>query len=209
MKLKEVSAHHGIKPEDLYRRLLKELEQLDKGLAMEDLVKEKEAQLTKLRTEIAKEQAEKEGLHSYLNQLISEIARLEARLAHYRKQLAQDIEALSSASEKTMREINDRLKSGIDNSLTEVNKLADEALRMGKEFGKMESNIESLNWIKPLLSMVRGENGLDDYQVRVIGLAVLRAMSSWLQENNGQDLNSSLLRTCTENTISELERWKS
>ncbi len=209
VKLKEISAHHDINPEDLHRRLLKELKQLDKGLSLECLIKENEIQLTKLRNETAKEQAEKEGLHNYLSQLISEKTRLEAQLAHNRKQLAQDIDSLSSASEKTIREINDSLESGIDNSMREVNKLTEEALRVGKEVGKLESNIESLGWIKPLLSMVRGDNGLDDYQVRAIGLSVLRSMLSWLNENYGQDINLYLLINNMQSTIAELEKWKS
>ena len=209
VKLREVSTHHSIKPEELYHRLLKELKQLDKGLAMEYLIKGKEAQLTKLSNEIAKEQAGKEGLHNYLNQLTSEITNLEARLANYRKQLAQDIANLSSASKETMQQINDSLKSGIVNSTREVKKLADEAEKVGEEVGKLEANIESLSWIKPMLSMVRGENGLDDYQVRVIGLTVLRSMSSWLNENHVQDSNLYLLKSNISNTITGLEEWKS
>ena len=210
LKLKEVSAHHSIKPEELYLRLLRELKQLDKGLAMEYLIKGKEAQLTKLRNEIAKEQAEKEGLHNYLNQLISEKTSLEARLANYRKQLAQDINALSSASEKTMREIDDSLKSGVDNSMREVNKLTKEALKVGKEVGKLEANIESYNWIKPLLSIVRGDNGLDDYQVRVVSLTVLRSISTWIntKQKDGIYTRLYLLQNSLATTISELETWE-
>jgi len=53
VRLKEISAHHDIKPEDLYRRLLKELRQLDKGLSLESLVEEKRTELAKVDTEIA------------------------------------------------------------------------------------------------------------------------------------------------------------
>ena len=208
-KLKEVAAHHDIKPEDLYHRLLKELRQLDKGLSLESSVRAKRAELKSIEHKITKEQAEQEKLHTSVNQLNSERLKLEAQLAQSRKHLALDINALSNSSKEAIQEIRDSLKSGVRLSLTEVNKLADEALRVGKEFGRMESNIESFNWIKPLLSMVRGENGLDDYQVRVIGLAVLRAMSSWLQENHGQDMNCYWLKGSITNTVSQLERWKS
>ncbi len=208
VKLKEVSAHHDIKPEDLYRHLLKELNQLDKGLSLECSVKEREAQLARVRNEIAKEQAEKESLHTYLNQLTLEKTRLEARLDQYRRQLAQDINALSSASEKAVREINDSLKSGIEQGLMEVNKLTEEALRVGKEVGKLEADTESLSWVKPLLLLVRGGNELDDHEVKTIGLAVLRSISSWLSDNHGEDWNLNLLRTNIESSILGLEKWK-
>lgn len=208
-KLKEVAAHHDIKSEDLYRRLLKESRQLDKGLSLESSVRAKRAELKSIEHKITKEQAEQEKLHTSVNQLNSERLKLEAQLAQSRKHLALDINTLSNSSKEAIQEIRDSLKSGVRLSLTEVNKLADEALRVGKEFGRMESNIESFNWIKPLLSMVRGENGLDDYQVRVVGLAVLRAISSWLQENHGQDMNCYWLKGSITNTVSQLERWKS
>ena len=110
---------------------------------------------------LLEEQAEKESLHAYIKQLTVEKSSLEARLAYYRKQLANDIATLSEASKKTIREINDSLKLGIGVSLSEVNKLSEEAVRVGKEVGKLEARIESLNWIKPLLVLVKGENGLE------------------------------------------------
>ncbi len=209
VKLKEIAAHHDIKPEDLCCRLFKELRMLDKGLNLEYKVKEEEAQLGSVGKEIAKGQVEKENLHAYLKQLTVEKANLETRLSHYRKQLANDIAALSEASKKTIKEIKDSLKLSIQVSLSEVNKLSEEAVRAGKEVGKLEASIESLDWVKPLISMVRGENGLDDYQVRIIGLTVLRSMSLWLNERYSQDLNLYSLKNYISYAISELEKWKS
>lgn len=209
VNLKEISAHHDIKPGDFCRCLLKELRMLDKGLNLDYKVKEKEVQLGSVRDEITKGQTEKDNLHAYLKQLTVEKANLETRLAHYHRQLANDITTLSEASKKTIKEINDNLKLSIQVSLLEVNKLSEEAVRAGKEVGKLEASIESLGWIKPLISMVRGENGLDDYQVRIIGLTVLRSMSLWLNENHGQDFNLYSLKSYFSNAISELEKWKS
>ena len=209
VKLKEMAAYHDIKAEELCSRLFKELRMLHKGLNLEYKVKEIEAQLEKVRNEITKEQTEKENLHAYLKQLTVEKGNLENQLAHYRKQLANDIAALSEAYKKAMQEISDSLELGIKVNLSEVNKLSDEALRVGKEVGKLEASIESSAWIKPLISMVRGESRLNDYQVRIIGLTVLRSMSLWLNENYGQDFNLYLLKNSIHNAISELEQWKS
>jgi len=205
IKLKELVAHHDMKREDLSNRLFKELMLLDKILSLEYSIKEREAQLDRTGNEIAKGQVEKEGLHSYLAQLTSEKTELEAQLARYRKELAQDIATLSSASKETIHRINDGLESGIEVSLSQVHRLADEAANVGKQIGKMEASIESLSWIKPLLLLVRGENGLDNYQVRIIGLNVLRSMSSWLNEKHGSDLY--WLKSNINNAIGELEKW--
>ena len=78
---------------------------------------------------------------------------------------------------------------------------------LNKEVGNLESKIESLNWIKPLLLLVRGGNELDDQEIKAIGLKVLRGISSWLNENYGQDWNLALLRSSIENSVSELEKW--
>lgn len=178
-------------------------------LYLEYAVKEKKAQLAGVKNEIVQEQTERESLNTYLNQLTLEKTRLEAQLAQYRKQLDQDINNLSNASKTSIREINDSLNSTIGASLSEINKLAEEATRVGKEVGKMEASIESLSWVKPLVSMVRGNNGLDDYQVRVIGLTVLRSMSLWLNENHGQGINLYFLKNNIQSAIKGLEEWKS
>ena len=209
IKLKEVSAHHDVKPPELSNRLLKDLKSLDNGLNLEYAVKEKQAQLTEVTDKIARGQTEKDNLHAYLKQLMLEKGELEARLSHYRKQIDYDISALSHASEKAIQDINKSLKDGIGSGLLEVSKLADEAVKLGKEVGEMEARIESLNWIKPMLSMVRGENGLKDYQVRVIGLTILRGVSLWLNENYGQDFNLYSLKRYINDTISEFEKWNS
>jgi len=206
IKLKEVAAHHNIKLEDLSKRLLKELSMLDKGLNLEHAIKGKEAELDRKRDEIDKGKAEIEGIHSYLKQLTSEKTRLESQITNYRKQLANDISILSAASKKTIQEINDNLESGIEVSLSEVDKLTDTAVSVGKEVGKLEASIESLSWIKPMLSLVRGENGLNNYQVRIIGLNVLRSMSSWLNENHTNNLY--FLKSNINSVIGELEKWK-
>ena len=207
VKLKEVAAHHDIKPQDFCSRLLKELAIMAKGLGLESLIKKREVQLDRINNEITKGQTEKESLHAYLKQLTVEKGNLENRIDHYRKQLANDIAALSDSSKKVILDINDSLKLGINNGLMEVDKLADEAIKAGTEVGKLEARIESLSWIKSLLALVRGENGLDDYQVRIVGLNVLRGMSLWLNEKHGSDLY--LLKINIDNTIGDLEKWKS
>ena len=208
-KLKDISAHHTIKSDELGNRLFKELRRLDKGLNLESLARMRKAQLAAIDSEIAQKQTTAEELTASVDQLNSNRLKLESQLAESRKHIAQDISALSNASKDAIKDINNCLKSGIENGMSEVHKLTDEALKVGKEVGKLESSIEYYSWIKPLLSIVRGDTGLDSYQVRVIGLTVLRSMSSWLNEIYGQGSNYFLLKSSIESSISELERWKS
>ena len=189
---------------------MKELASLDKSLTLEHKVKKKiadtETELNSKSNELAKVQAEIDGLHKYIKQLMAEKTKLETQIANYRKQSADDISILSTASKKAIEGIDSKLSSGIEDGMSEINKLNDMSLRVGKDLGKLEADIESLNWIKPLLTLVRGEDGLDRYQVRVIGTNVLRSMSSWLQENYAND--QYLLRSQINSVIRELEQWK-
>ena len=65
-KLKGISAYHDIKPQALGNRLLKDLKSLDKGLGLECVIEEKQAQLKEITDKIASKQAEKDKLHAYL-----------------------------------------------------------------------------------------------------------------------------------------------
>ena len=100
------------------------------------------------------------------------------------------------------------MRLGINNGLTEIDKLTDGAVRVGKEIGQLEARLESLSWIEPMLLMVRGEKGITDYQVRVVGIHVLRGMSLWLNEKHGQDYNLLSLNRHVNGLVEELEQWK-
>lgn len=161
-----------------------------------------------MSNEIDKRQADKDELHAYIKQLTLEKAELEAGLSRHRQQLSNDIASLSRASRKAVRQINISLEAGIKDGLLQVDKLKEKTLKVGKEVGNLEARIESLSWVKPLISMVRAEDGLDDYQVRVIALTILRSMSSWLDENHGQDIKLYMLKSNISSAIGELKGWK-
>ena len=92
--------------------------------------------------------------------------------------------------------------------MIKIEKINDDALRVGKEIGKLEADIDSTLWVKQLVSLVNGEENLKDHQVRVISLRVLKGISSRLNEPHVYDFGLDLAKTSISNVISGLERWK-
>ena len=212
-KLKDISAHHETNPDEIGNRLFKELRRLDKGLNLELLVKEKKAQLAAIDSEIAQKQTKAQELTTSTDQLNSNQLKLEVQLAQSRKHITQDIGAINKAAQNAISSIKASLTPSIDESLREVRRLSDEALKVGRELGKLEGDIESYGSVKTLVSLVRGDDGLDNYQLRVIGLTVLRGIYSWLEDKESSpDLtfdSTYLLKNSISSSISELEKWKS
>jgi hypothetical protein len=87
----------------------------------------------------------------------------------------------------------------------EVRRLRDEALEVGREVGRYGEIVETNQWLRELLALVRGEESVEDKRVRVITLLVLRGITVWLKHHN---LEFSSLASATENLIREMERWK-
>jgi len=133
---------------------------------------------------------------------------LRAALLEERRHATKDIKAINTVAESTITKLKQDLSSGISESVTEVNKLRDQALRLGEELGQFNEMIESNKWLKGLQSLVKGDKEVEPCQVRVIGITVLQAMLSWLDHHTQDSGIPWLLRPSISNLIGELERWK-
>ncbi|MFC1865357.1 hypothetical protein ACFLYB_01420 [Chloroflexota bacterium] len=206
IKLKEVASHHNVKPENLSNYFLKQLVLLDKGLELDTKIKNKQNKLDSLKKQIPEAEAERGSLQKDITQLKAEEDTLKASVAHYHQQLVEDIKAVSLATRKAIQEINSNLETGIQAGLKEVDKVTDKALGVGKLVGKLESDIEAMGWIKPVLALAKGETGIEARQVRIASLSILRPISQWFQDQpNGVDY---LLKTFIDSAIGRLEEWK-
>ena len=108
----------------------------------------------------------------------------------------------------TIAELKRNLGDGVDEALVEVQRVRNQALELGKELGHFESVIQSNQWIKELLGLVKGNDSVSSGQARVIALAVLRGMSAWLNQHPSDIGSSQLLTAKISAAVEELERWK-
>ena len=109
-------------------------------------------------------------------------------------------------AQETIDKLGQDLRLGTEEALAEVRRLKDEAMEVGREVGRSEGILQVNQWLKELMALVGGEDGVEGKRVRVIALSVLRALHIWLERQQSASL--TLLSLTVKNLISELERWQ-
>jgi chromosome segregation ATPase len=207
-RVQVVARRHTIKPSELRGRLLHELETLDKGLGLESLIKTKQMELNKAEQAVAATKKELETTKAVVGSLKQEETKLGASIKETRERVSQEIARIIPVARDTIDRLTKELSSGVDKAMAEVSQLRGQSLETGKEVGRYEEILEANAWLKELLALVRGEQGIEAKQVRVITLLVARGVCGWLKV---QDKCSSVflsLSIATNNLIKELEQWK-
>ncbi len=207
-RIQVIARRHTIKPGELRGRLLHELETLGKGLGLEALIKSKQLELKEAEQAVTATEKELETTRAVVGSLKQEEAKLEASIKETREQIGREIVRIIPVARDTVDRLTKELSSGVDKAIAEVGQLRNQALETGKEVGRYQEILEANAWLKELLALVRGEQGIEAKQVRTIGMLMAQGVRSWLkvQDNNSVTLMS--LPTAIDNLIKELERWK-
>ena len=207
-RLKVIAQRHSIKSGALCSRLMDELEQLDEGLGLETIMKTKKQELRRIEDTILKTKEESTALTSTNDKLRQERSSLRAALLEERRHIVKDIKAINTTAISMITKLKQDLGTGVRESIIEVNKLRNQALRLGKELGQFNEMIESNKWLKGLQALVKGDEEVEPAQVRVIGITVMRSMLTWLDHHAQDSGVPYVLRPSITSLIGELERWK-
>jgi len=203
-----VAQRHAIKPGELRARLLHELGSLDQALGVEALISGRQQELAEQGRLVAKARQELENTKAVVGSLKQEKTKLEASIKETREQVGREIAKIIPVARDTIDHLTKELRSGVDNAIAEVRQLRDQALEAGKEVGRYKEMLEANAWLKELLALVRGEQGIEAKQVRVIALSVARGVSGWLKVQDKYSAVFTSLSFATNNLIKELEQWK-
>ncbi len=206
-RLKGIAQRHNIKPEDLYNRLLSELEQLNKGMGLETFLQDKENEIRNLGDIILEKKDKAAEITSANEKLRQEQSGLRASLLEERKHITTDINSIKAAAKVAIAQLKEDLSTGIRESIVEVNKLTNQALDIGKELGRFDETVKSNQWLIKLKDLVKGEL-IDPSEVRQFGIMVLKGMQTCLETDKGNYGSSSLLKLQIDSLIKELVRWK-
>lgn len=207
-RLAGVAHRHGIKPAALMGRLLHELEQLDAALGLETLVESKRAEMSRIEQDIVKAQQEQATLESLIKRLRQEQARLHAAISEEQKFVRKETRAIATIVRDATTELKRELKNSMAESLAEVGDLRNQALELGKELGRFEATIEANQWLQTLVALVKRDGSTTAKDARAVGLAVLRGMKGWMEQNQSQVSLPSGLTMRLNSIIEDLERWK-
>ena len=200
-----IAQHHAIVPAELRSRLLHELETLDKELGLEALIQSRQQELDRTEQAIASTKKEMETTKAATGSLKQEKANLEASIKETREQVGREIARIVPVAQDTIDRLGKELRRGNAEALAEVRRLRDEAAEVGREVGRYEEIVETNQWLRELLALVRGDESVEGKRIRVIVLMVLRGTEVWLKQHN---LEFSSLSSYIGNLIRELERWK-
>jgi predicted nucleic acid-binding Zn-ribbon protein len=203
-RVQVVAQGHAIKPGELRGRLLHELETLDKGLGLETLIKTKQMELNKAEQAVAETKKELETTKAVVGSLKQEKTNLEASIKETRELVGREIAKITPVARDTVDQLTKELRSGVDKAIAEVGQLRDQALEAGKEVGRYEAILEANAWLKELLALVRGEQGIEAKQVRVIALLVARGVCGWLKVQDKYSAVFTSLSFAINNLIKEL-----
>ena len=205
-KIQVIAERHVIKPAQLRGRLLHELEILDKGLALETLIQNRQQEIDNMEQAIARSKKEIETVRAVIDSLKREKINLEATIKETREKVSREITNIIPLAHDTISKLEEELHRGNDDALVEIQRLVNKTIEVGKDIGRYEGILKSCEWLDELLALVRGEEGIAGERVRIIALLVVRALQTWVKRQHS--LSLTLLPVTLENLVSALERWK-
>lgn len=206
--VKAIAERHGIAPAKLRDRLLQELERLDERLGLEALINATQQELAEQKQLVAKARQELETTQLVVDSLKGEKTKLEAGIKETRERVSREITMIIPVARDTVAQLGEELRSEVDNALAEISKLRDKSLEVGKEMGRYEEILEANAWLKELLALVQGEQGIEAKKVRAIALLMVRGISNWLKMQDKYSAPFASLSMITDNLIRELEQWR-
>lgn len=207
-RVQTVARNHHVTPSALRERLLKELENLNQTMDSETLIRNRQIELEKLEQNIDRAKRESSSLKLEIGSLKQEKESLEAGIKEIEGKIRTEIDGIGVAARDKVNTIILELRHGQTEALSEVYRLRDEAINVGKEIGRYQEIVEENRWLSDLPAMIQGNEGIEGKKVRVISLLVLRGSASWLRQNKTNDPAILMLSSTTENLIKSWEQWK-
>jgi predicted nucleic acid-binding Zn-ribbon protein len=186
--------------------LLHELQTLDKGLTLETLIRNWQQELEKMEQALVRTKKEAETARAVVDSLGQEKTNLQASIKEMREKVMAEIAKIIPLAQDAITKFGEDLRCGNDEAMTEIRRLKDEAVNVGREVGQYEGIVKSYEWLNELLTLVQGEENIAGNRVKVIALLVVRALHTWLKRQSS--LSYTLLPHAAESLIGELERWK-
>ncbi len=142
-RVRAIATRHHIAVSGLRDRLLHKLESLDKGMGLETLIKDKEAELHTHRQAIVSAKKEHKGLKGSIATLEQQKTALEANIKTTREKVSDEIAKIIPAARETISRLAKELQLGNEAMLDDIRHLKEQALEVGREIGRYEGVVKS------------------------------------------------------------------
>jgi len=207
-RIRVIAARHHIAVPGLRGRLLHELEIMGKGLTLETKLKEIRAELKTERKAVTSARQERVQLEASNETLKEQKATLEAEIQANRENISVELGNIIFLAKETLSQFKLELRHGNDEILGTVQHLKDQALEIGSEVGRYKGIVETNQWLADLLTLTKGEDGLEAMRVRVILSMILRGAQAWMKSHPEKVAVAPNLRSTLELLAMELESWR-
>lgn len=191
-----IARHHGVTSADLVKKLLQWLKNLDKAMDIEKILGGLQAKKKEQERAITSAQQELDNLKAAIFANNKEKLQLDADLKNVREEIDNTINAIVPSAVKVF-----------DQCRKELQSVRDEAVKAGKDVGRLEHIVECNQWILDLLAMIQGDRVVEPRKVKGIMLLVMLSFSAWLKIQE-KTLGFYSLDFAVSNFIKELEQWK-
>lgn len=206
-ELQGIAKHHGLSPSAVSKRLFDELMKLNKVLGLDAVLKARQGELQKTEKGLTEAKEQQAAIKATNDQLRQEQSGLQAVVEEVKKHIAGNLDTIETNTQEAMARLKQDLAVGMQESLDQVSSLKNMALDLGKEMGQIESALESNEWLLTLHALVRGEDCASPGQIRVVGLTVMKAISTWLGSKYKGDAAVSVVGASMSKAAWEMERW--
>lgn len=201
VRLEAVSKRHGIKPDQIQNRLLSELRRLDKGLGLETFVKSQQQAVNQLSGQV-------KTLEAAVGSLSQQKQDLELGIKEITHCVITQIKGVIPVAEDAAARVAGDLQDGCREALTEIHRLRDESIEVGKDIGEYRGVLDESDWVQKLLALVRGENAVTPGDVRAVALLTVGGISAWMGQHGKGSLDVQIMSASGDKLLGQLRQWQ-
>ena len=203
-----IAQRHSIEPGFLRDRLLTELEKLEEGRTLDVLIEDKQAELADVEQKLVAAREEKEGELSAVKELHLERARVGKSIQQEMSRVREELQSITRTARDATKEISQGLRNDMADASAEVVKLTNMAIDLGRDFGHYEGIANANEWARAFSSLMTGKGDITGVQLKIAGLAILRAIGDWPQRGGTEGPLPAELTASLASAIKEMEKWR-
>lgn len=199
-RLAGIAQRQNITSAELRERLFAELESLDEGLTLETVVEDRSQQVSRADAELNKLITEKGRIEKTISKLRREEQRLDASLSVLVRQASMRVQEAGKLVTEQVSHAGHQVQEAIGG-------LLEDALALSQKVSRVETSLQSYQWLNRLVALVEAKDDVQPREVRVLALSLFQTFHDWIGRH--QELPQALsLQWGLEARIRDFQQWQ-
>ena len=199
-RLAGIAQRQNITSAELRERLFAELESLDEGLTLETVVEDRSQQVSRADAELNKLITEKGRIEKTISKLRREEQRLDASLSVLVRQASMRVQEAGKLVTEQVSHAGHQVQEAICG-------LLEDALALSQKVSRVETSLQSYQWLNRLVALVEAKDDVQPREVRVLALSLFQTFHDWIGRH--QELPQALsLQWGLEARIRDFQQWQ-